>query len=93
MEARNQSDLEKAKKGRTMNVIDRACEFLDATSASDPSRPIIMDLLDEIERMIGLADRAAQNERAACLELAARYGGRDADEIAEMIGARSFAKQ
>lgn len=76
-----------------MNVVDRACEFLDATPASHPSRVIIMDLLDEIERMIGLADRAARNERAVCQEIAARYGGRDAEEIAEMIGARNLAKQ
>lgn len=76
-----------------MTVIDRACEHLDAVSASDPSRVVIMDLLDEIERMIGLADRAARNERAECLEIAARYGGSDAEEIAEMIGARSFAKR
>lgn len=75
-----------------MNVVDRACQHLDATSASDPARIIIMDLLDEIERMIGLADRAAKNERAECQEIAARYGGDDAENIAEMIGARSFVK-
>lgn len=75
-----------------MNVVDRACQHLDATSASDPARVIIMDLLDEIEHLIGLVERAARNERAECLEIAARFGGDDAENIAEMIGARSFAK-
>lgn len=75
------------------NVVDRACEHLDRISGGDPSRVIIMDLLDEIERMIGLADRAARNERAECQEIAARYGGDDAENIAELIGARGFAKQ
>lgn len=75
-----------------MTIIDRACQHLDVVSASDPSRVIIMDLLDEIERIIGLADRAARNERAECQEIAARYGGNDAENIAEMIGARSFEK-
>lgn len=31
-------------------------------------------------------------ERGACLEIAARYGGRAGDEIAEAIGVRSFLK-
>lgn len=75
-----------------MNVVDRACLHLDAVPASDPSRVIVMDLLDEIERLIGLGDRAARNERATCQEIAARYGGRDAEEIAELIGSRNFAK-
>lgn len=33
------------------NATERACEFLDATSASDPSRVIIMDLLDVISSL------------------------------------------
>jgi hypothetical protein len=33
-----------------------------------------------------------KQERAACQELAARYGGRDAEEIAELIGQRNFNK-
>lgn len=76
-----------------MNVVDRACSHLDATLASDPSRVIIMDLLDEIERLIGLGDRAARTERGICQELAARYGGRDADQIAEMIGQRNLKER
>lgn len=36
-----------------MSVADRACEYLDRTSASDPSRIIIMDLLDEISSRDG----------------------------------------
>ena len=33
------------------NATERACNFLDATPASDPSRVIIMDLLDEISSL------------------------------------------
>lgn len=31
-------------------------------------------------------------ERGACAEIAARYGGRDAEAIAEQIGRRNFLK-
>jgi len=74
-----------------MNVIARACRHLDAMRADDPSRVVIMDMLDEIERQIGLVDSAARNERATCQEIAARYGGSDAEAIAELIGERDFA--
>lgn len=37
-----------------------------------------------------MIDDAVAAERSACLRIAAEYGGRDADEIAEMIGKRSF---
>lgn len=33
---------------------------------------------------------ALRAERTACLGIAAGYGGRDAQEIADLIGARSF---
>lgn len=48
---------------------------------------------DEVERRVAAAaDRAARQERAECQEIAARYGGDDAENIAEMIGARNFVK-
>lgn len=36
--------------------------------------------------------RAARDERAICQEIAISYGGIDAEEIAELIGSRNFAK-
>lgn len=42
------------------NVVDRACEHLDRISGSDPSRVIIMDLLDEISNLKGSIERAAK---------------------------------
>jgi len=36
--------------------------------------------------------RAARDERAVCQMIAASYGGNDAEEIAELIGSRNFAK-
>lgn len=73
-----------------MNAIDQAYQHLNVMRADDPSRVIIMGLLDEIESLIGSGARAVRNERAVCQAIAARYGGRDAEAIAEMIGARSF---
>ena len=35
----------------SVTAIDRACAFLDRASAADPSRVIIMDLMDEIDRL------------------------------------------
>ena len=37
-------------------------------------------------------DEAVKSERASCQELAARYGGHDADAIAELIGQRNFKR-
>lgn len=31
-----------------------------------------------------------KDERSACMKIAAEYGGRDSQEIADLIGARSF---
>lgn len=53
-----------------MNVTDRACQHLDDTRHDDPSRAIIMDLLDEIEMLIERLDRATFNEREACAKIA-----------------------
>lgn len=36
--------------------------------------------------------QAIRYERSQCQELAARYGGRDAEELADLIGQRSFRK-
>lgn len=41
------------------------------------------DIADALRQMI-------RYERAQCLRIAAEYGGRDATEIAELIGARNF---
>lgn len=40
-----------------MTAADRACDFLDRTSAVDPSRVVIMDLLDEISARNGEIER------------------------------------
>lgn len=37
-------------------------------------------------------DVAIAAERTACMKIAAHFGGRDAKEIAELIGQRSFNK-
>jgi hypothetical protein len=37
-------------------------------------------------------EQAVRRERGICQELAARYGGSDAEEIAELIGSRNFSK-
>lgn len=36
--------------------------------------------------------KAAKAERGTCQELAARYGGNDAEAIAELIGQRNFKR-
>jgi hypothetical protein len=36
--------------------------------------------------------QAIRYERGQCLKIAAEYGGRDAEQIAELIGARNFNK-
>jgi hypothetical protein len=40
-----------------MTATDRACEFLDRASAGDPSRAIIMDLLDALSQRDGEIER------------------------------------
>ena len=43
-----------------------------------------------IQAVAAFVHNAVRAERSACLQIAASYGGRDADEIAEAIGKRSF---
>lgn len=50
----------------TDTVSDRACEHLDRIRADDPSRIIIMDLLDEIDRLRS----ALSAEREECAKVA-----------------------
>lgn len=45
-----------------------------------------------IDHVVAALNEQRRHERSACQELAARYGGRDAEEIAELIGQRSFQK-
>lgn len=44
-----------------------------------------------IDHVLAALQEQRRHERGVCLEIAARYGGRDAEEIAEMIGQRNFA--
>lgn len=43
-----------------------------------------------LELPAALVEQEVRRERFACQEIALRYGGDDAEEIAEMIGARNF---
>lgn len=55
------------------DIVDRACDHLDRTRADDPSRVIIMDLLDEISDRKGEIERlraAVEAEREACAKRA-----------------------
>lgn len=48
---------------------DRACKFLDATTASDPARVVIMDLLDALSARKGEVERLSQRVGALCDEI------------------------
>lgn len=43
-----------------------------------------------IDHVLAALKEQRRHERSACQEIAARYGGSDADEIAELIGERNF---
>jgi NaMN:DMB phosphoribosyltransferase len=43
-----------------------------------------------IDHVLAALEEQRRHERGECQEIAARYGGRDAEAIAEMIGARNF---
>lgn len=43
-----------------------------------------------IDHVLAALKEQRRHERGACQEIAARYGGKDADEIAELIGERNF---
>ena len=45
-----------------------------------------------IDHVLAALREQRRHERGECQKIAANYGGSDAEEIAEMIGKRSFAK-
>lgn len=44
-----------------------------------------------IDHVLAALKEQRRHERGICQEIALRYGGSDAEEIAEMIGKRNFA--
>jgi NaMN:DMB phosphoribosyltransferase len=43
-----------------------------------------------IDHVLAALKEQRRHERGECMELAARYGGNDATEIADLIGERNF---
>lgn len=43
-----------------------------------------------IDHVLAALKEQRRHERSVCMEIAARYGGHDAQEIADLIGERSF---
>ena len=62
-------------------TLDEWTEFARRDDCLDKMVP------SDLREALNTATRA---ERAACLKIAVEYGGRDAEEIAELIGQRSF---
>jgi hypothetical protein len=62
---------------------------------SDPAklaREIANDVMATEAEIATAITQAIRYERGQCLKIAAEYGGRDAEQIAELIGARNFNK-
>lgn len=68
---------------------------LHETVMCDPDKlgaEIFNDLMASQAEIAAAIRAAIRHERAQCARIAAEYGGRDAQEIADLIGARNFAK-
>lgn len=63
---------------------------------SDPMKlacEIVNDVMAAEDEIADAIRQAIRHERSECMALALHYGGRDAEEIAELIGARNFTQR